>query len=264
MWTEDVESRPRPIHILHLTDIHFLPESGKALYGIDTEKSFLAVLWHINNAGLTPDLVLLTGDVVHDPDPVGYARLGKYLKEFACPVYILPGNHDDIGEAGTLLADGHISFQPHITLPNTWQVLCLDSTAPGEPGGFLASCQLDLLETLLQKNPNRFTLIALHHHPIPCGSAWMDTMVLQNRETLFHCLSYHPHVKGIVFGHIHQAMDLYYAGQRLLGTPSTCFQFKPNQAIFALDPTAPPAYRWIVLYEDGRIETTLVAVTMAV
>jgi len=44
---------------------------------------------------------------------------------------------------------------------------------------------------------------------------------------------------------------------RLLGCPSTCFQFKPGSADFALD-FVPQGYRWLDLYPDGAINTAVV------
>jgi len=60
----------------------------------------------------------------------------------------------------------------------------------------------------------------------------------------------------VVFGHIHQAMDLRRGGLRLLGCPSTCFQFKSDSVDFALD-FLPQGYRWLELYPDGEINTAV-------
>ena len=39
-----------------------------------------------------------------------------------------------------------------------------------------------------------------------------------------------------------------------MATPSTCVQFLPQSATFAVD-NAAPGYRWLSLYEDGSLET---------
>jgi Icc protein len=52
-------------------------------------------------------------------------------------------------------------------------------------------------------------------------------------------------------------MDQSAGGVRVLGTPSTCFQFKPDSHDFGLDITS-PGYRTIDLYADGGIETQVV------
>ena len=41
---------------------------------------------------------------------------------------------------------------------------------------------------------------------------------------------------------------------RWLGTPSTCIQFAPGSAEFALDEQM-PGYRWLHLYDEGQLDT---------
>jgi Icc protein len=61
-------------------------------------------------------------------------------------------------------------------------------------------------------------------------------------------------VRGLVWGHVHQALDEQRGGLTLMSTPSTCFQFVPRRDDFAIDYVA-PGYRQIRLHPDGRIET---------
>ena len=53
---------------------------------------------------------------------------------------------------------------------------------------------------------------------------------------------------------MHQQFDGHYNHIQLMSSPSTCVQFLPNSADFAVD-TATPGYRWMELHPDGRIET---------
>ena len=48
-----------------------------------------------------------------------------------------------------------------------------------------------------------------------------------------------------------------YKDIQLIGTPSTCRQFKPNSDSFAMD-NSPPAYRKIQLNNNGSIDTNVV------
>ncbi len=82
-------------------------------------------------------------------------------------------------------------------------------------------------------------------------------MKLANAQDLFALLERFPQVKGVVYGHIHQTMDVKRNGIRFLGCPSTCFQFKRDSEEFALD-FMPHGYRWIELYPDGEIRTGVV------
>lgn len=246
-------------HILHITDFHFLAEPGQTLLGVETERSFAAVLEHAGHAPWKPDLALLTGDLVQDPCHSSYERLKQRLSALGIPCYCLPGNHDDPRLMSELLPSENVHVQSRIML-DPWQIVCLDSTVSGKASGRLSNEQLGLLEQSLMNYPDRYTLIALHHHVIPSRSRWMDTMVLENAGEFLAITQKYPHARAVIFGHVHQAMDEVFGRLRLLATPSTCFQFKPLSPSFALD-AVPPGYRWIDLYADGTIDTRVERLT---
>jgi Icc protein len=52
-------------------------------------------------------------------------------------------------------------------------------------------------------------------------------------------------------------MDIKTNTYRVLGTPSTCFQFTPGSTEFRVNDTA-PGYRLIELYADGRVESEVI------
>jgi Icc protein len=239
--------------ILHITDFHFLAAPGQTLLGMETERSFAAVLERAKHTPWKPDLALLTGDLVQDPCTSSYERLKQRLSALGIPCYCLPGNHDDPRLMSELLPTETVHIQPRIML-DSWQIICLDSTISGKASGRLSNEQLGLLERSLMEYPDRYALIALHHHPVPAGSQWMDTMVLENADEFLAITRKYAHARVVIFGHVHQAMDESRGPLRLLATPSTCYQFKPLSPDFALD-AAPPGYRWIELYADGTIDT---------
>lgn len=249
------EPGSRPIRVLHITDFHILAETGGTLLGVDTEQSLIEALDAVRRSAIRADLAILTGDLVQDPHPSSYDRLKHLLGGLDAVCYCLPGNHDRPGLMEKQLVGGNLRSQPQILLEG-WQIVCLDSTVPGMAGGHLVDQQLRLLEIALEEQPGRHALVALHHHPVPTGSLWMDTMQLDNADRLFALLDRFPQVRALVFGHVHQAVDMARGGLRLFGTPSTCFQFQPDSADFALDPI-PAGYRWMELNPDGTIRTTV-------
>ena len=248
----------QPVRIVQITDFHLLADPTQTMMGVNTEQSFLAVLdraWHDQRRdGI--DLFLMTGDLAQQPAPETYRRLRERLDALPVPCYCLPGNHDEAGLMGQALAESNIRFQAQILLDG-WQIVCLDSTLPNEAGGYLAPAELALLEAKLRERPELHALVCFHHSPLPTGAAWLDTMKLANADALFALLGRHPQVKALVYGHIHQAMDVRLGGLRLLGCPSTCFQFKPDSDEFALD-CLPQGYRWLELHADGGIGTGVV------
>ena len=246
----------KPILIIQITDFHLFADPMQTMMGISTEKSFLAVLEHAwrNQDGVA--LFLLTGDLAQEPSVTTYQRLGNHLNVLSVPCYCLPGNHDDPELIRQSLAKGNIHYESQVLLDG-WQIICLDSTVPLDPSGYLAPGQMDLLEAKLAEQPKRHALICLHHSPLPTGARWLDTMKLFNDESFFKLAGRYPQARGVVYGHIHQAMDVTHNGLRLLGCPSTCFQFKPDTDDFALD-RVPQGYRCIELHPDGKISTKVV------
>jgi Icc protein len=99
-----------------------------------------------------------------------------------------------------------------------------------------------------------------HHQPVRVGSAWIDQYIVRNAEAFWALVDGQPHVKAVVWGHVHQD----YRGQRngveLIATPSTCIQFKPLCDDFTVD-TLMPGYRWFDLSEDGSLTTGVERVT---
>ena len=69
-------------------------------------------------------------------------------------------------------------------------------------------------------------------------------------------VSRHPRVRGIAWGHAHQALDIYAGNLRLMCTPATSMQFTPR-AGFRID-DRPPGYRVLDLAEDGSIASEVV------
>lgn len=246
------------LSILQITDMHILRRSGETLVGIDTEHYFHAIL-DLAFSTNTYDLVLVTGDLAQSPCQASYQRILTRLETYNTPCVCLPGNHDDFGLMQKILKTEKVNCRRQTVLGN-WQFICLNSQIVGSAGGRLANDELVLLKQCLNQYPNYHALIAVHHHCLPTDSAWMDTMLIENHQAFFDIVAKYPQVKVITTGHIHQLMDTTVDSIRVLGTPSTCFQFKPKSAKFGMENTA-PGYRVIQLYEDGRVESDIIRLT---
>lgn len=243
-----------PLRLLQLTDLHLFGDSDGQLLGITTRHSFEAVLDLALSSRPRPDALILSGDLVHDEAPAGYRYLREVLERTELPYYCVPGNHDD----PTLMAAylGSAALGPiALRRLDSWNLVFLDSRVPGENGGHLAETQLTQLAELLTDDTAP-TLVVLHHHPIAIQSAWMDTLGVDNGTELLALCDRYPQIKGILFGHIHQAFSCEYAQCTILGTPATCFQFMPGSRDFAID-DRPPGYRELALYPDGRLITRI-------
>ena len=243
------------MRLIQLTDCHLFDDPGLRLGGVDTQATLAAVIDALARADSPPDVVLATGDLAHLGEAGAYGRVRSLLQTLAMPVYCLPGNHDHRETfAAAMPGDGvHVTRSLRL---DGWQLVFLDSTIPGEEDGCLSEAELAALDEALGAHPSLFALVCLHHHPVVVGGAWRDEIALQNPGDLFAVLDRHPSVRGLLFGHIHQVFDSTRNGVRLMGTPSTCFQFIPDNNRLGIG-NDPPAYRRLALAPDGGIESTV-------
>lgn len=241
------------INILQITDLHIQAESGQKMSGVDTEYSFGQILEHAFAQSALIDLILVTGDLAQHPGKSSYQRILSGLEKYQTRTLCLPGNHDNFELMQQFINTEQVNCDKHLSLKN-WHIINLNSKKIDSQGGYLAPDELEYLNSKLSQHSGQNTMIAIHHPPFATGSKWMDTMIIENKDTLFSILEKHPQVKVIICGHIHQELDVKKGGLTIFGTPSTCFQFKPNSISYEVDNTA-PGYRLLKLHSNGEIKS---------
>lgn len=231
--------------MLQITDLHLRAEPHATLLGVDTARSLRAVLQQALSEA-TPDAVLVTGDIAHDPLPAAYRKFVQIMDEFvAAPYLCIAGNHDIAGAMAELLEPSEL------ILPG-WRLVALDSHVDDTPEADVSAADWERVQAALGAGDDRWVLVATHHPPVSVDCPWLDKDRIKNGGELLESLSEHASVKGMVFGHAHQVVETDYRNIPLLGTPSTCFQFAPGSAEFAIDELL-PGYRWLTLSPDGQV-----------
>lgn len=246
---------PRTIKLLQITDTHLLGSRDALLRGINTFATLQAVQAHARDHFSNCDGVLLTGDLVQD-DAAGYSLIRETFQHSPVPVYCIPGNHDLPEAMHQALDCPPFVHTDHIILDG-WLLILLNTWKPHSAGGELGAVQLRRLTDLLAQRPTLHTLICLHHHPVPMHSDWLDEVGLQDAPAFQACIARCPQVRGVVWGHVHQALDREVQGVRYMATPATCAQFLPRSRQFALD-ARPPGYRTLSLNADGSISSEVI------
>lgn len=250
----------RPFCIIQISDLHL---NSTTCIGA---QRLLYVLDMIVNDGA--DLLLLTGDLVNDGKAELYDWLFDKLNKTGIHHLCLAGNHDVTQELGANLPFEDRQYLPIATDPrlieqqnlpliiddaeSTWQLLALHSAVAGQAYGKLSDATLVWLDDNLT-NSCIPTLIALHHHPLPVGSAWIDDLMLANTDALWRIIAKHPHVKAVLCGHVHQSHTLTTPQACTLYTcPAISRQFIPFSDEFAADDTL-FGYRVIQLGREYKI-----------
>ncbi|NJM68272.1 MAG: 3',5'-cyclic-AMP phosphodiesterase [Acaryochloris sp. RU_4_1] len=244
-----------PLLVAQLSDLHLFATPDNKLLGLNTFSSLEVVLQALQRLPSKPDQLLLTGDLSQDETEIAYQQVQALIAPLQIPTYWLPGNHDHLTTMQATFTD--TNFRSHKSYRmGAWHFLLLDSSIPGKVYGALSPESLSWLNQELEQCHPQPTLIALHHPPFAIKSDWLDQIGLQNSADLFAILDRHPHVKLVVFGHIHQQFEHQRCGVHYLSTPSTCIQFVPHSKTFALD-LAQPGFRLLQLGANGTFKTEI-------
>ncbi len=244
------------MRILHLTDPHLFADPDASLRGTATHASLQSVLEHIEGAGWPADFVAMTGDVIQDDSAGAYANFRELLGTLGLPVHCVPGNHD----VRALMRDA--LSEPPFYYCATWEqrdwlIVGIDSCVENSAGGGISANERERLKATVDASDAAHVLVCLHHPPLTMGSRWLDQVGLEDGDSFLRELASLGTVRGCLFGHAHQEYDRVVHGLHIIGTPSTCRQFKPQSDEFALD-DRPPAYRRVLLRGDGSIDSELV------
>jgi Icc protein len=244
------------IRILHLTDPHLFAAADGALRGTETQASLQRVLDHYKAGDWIADRVVITGDLIQDDSAEAYDRFRILMLPLNLRMHCVPGNHDVRALMRRVCCAPPFSYCAYEEV-GEWLLVGLDSCQSGEAAGFLESDELNRLSDIVGKSAAKHVMVCLHHPPVSMGSAWLDTVGLENGGEFLRTLSSLGRVRLVVFGHVHQAYDEEHEGIRIIATPSTCRQFLPGSDDFAVD-DRPPAYRRITLRSDGGSDAELV------
>lgn len=244
------------MRVLHLTDPHLFADRNGELRGTNTFDTFNAVLEHVRAGGWNADLVACTGDIFQDDSSAAYENFRALLEPLALPVHCVPGNHDVRSLMQAALDRPPFTYCEAVSLGD-WLLVGIDSCVGDSAGGHVSAAELDRLDAAIAASDAAHVLVCLHHPPADVGSKWLDSVGLDNGDEFLARVNASGRVRLALFGHVHQEYDRLHGGVRVIGTPSTCRQFKRLSDEFALDQRS-PAYRRITLHADGSFDNELI------
>lgn len=247
---------PNTVRVLQVTDPHLFAAADGSLRGTVTAESLKSVVDHIRRQQWPADFVASTGDIVQDDSAGAYQRFKEIMEPLGLPVHCIPGNHDVRPLMQAALAGEPWHYCESFDIGG-WHIIGIDSCIDGDAGGCISSEELNRLNATLLQTAAAHVAVFLHHPPLPMGSKWLDSVGLRNATEFLDVITAAGNVRTAIFGHVHQEFDKMHGSVRIIGTPSTCAQFKPFEDDFSLD-SKPPAYRRICLNADGSIDTELI------
>ena len=205
--------------ILHLSDVH--ATHGELLYGrVDGLARLDLVGDYVSGAGLTPEAVVVTGDLVQRGHAAAYPELAQALtrlgERLGAPVVTVLGNHDEPGAARSL--PGHADGHPRTVHVGGLRLVLLDSSR-----GVLGAEQLAWLRRERREPFGRGTVLALHHPPVPSPLPALAKACLGDAAGLAEALA-GSDVRLVLAGHYHHPMSATFAGVPVAVGPSLAYQ----------------------------------------
>jgi 3',5'-cyclic-AMP phosphodiesterase len=242
-----------PFLLLQISDTHL----GADWKGTDPDECLLRAVEAILDLPQRADALVITGDLTQNGAAAEYERLRELIAPLDLEPHVLPGNHDLRGSlraAFKLPGSGDEPVSYAIGL-GPLRLVCLDSIVPGFDGGALDGGRTEWLAQTLAGEPDKPTVLAMHHPPLSTAVPAFDEIGLapESREALAEVLARHPQVLRVIAGHVHRPIVAELAGRAVLSAPSTYLQsvlkFFPAPIEMRPDPSGFAIHVW----HDGAL-----------
>jgi 3',5'-cyclic AMP phosphodiesterase CpdA len=250
--------------LCQISDLHIKAGGKKSYRIVDTAESLRRCVAQVNQLRQRPDAVVLTGDLVDFGKPQEYAFLRQLLQPLDMPYYLLPGNHDERSALRAAFPDHAYLRQSaerieYVIDDYPLRIVALDTVIPQASGGALGPAGLAWLDQVLQAQPDKPTVIVMHHPPFKTGIGHMDQIGLAQPQALADVVRRHPQVERILCGHLHRSIQVRFGGTIASTCPGVAHQvaldLSPQAASqFVMEPPAFQLHLWDA--ETGLISHT--------
>jgi 3',5'-cyclic-AMP phosphodiesterase len=255
-----------PKLLVQLSDTHIRMPGQLAYRRVDTSAFLAQAVESVLALPQAPSAVVVTGDLTDFGRAGEYAQLRALLAPLACPVYLMPGNHDDRSELRrafpehTWMQQSGDAFLQYAVDLGGLRLVAIDTSVTKAPHGELGEAHLAWLDAALCEDRSTPTIVAMHHPPFATFIGHMDEIGLQQGERgLAAVISRHPQVERIVCGHLHRSIQARFAGTIAMTAPSTAHAVALDLATDAASEFAmqPPGYLVHAWSETGRVVSHL-------
>ncbi|HEX7278598.1 MAG TPA: phosphodiesterase [Solirubrobacterales bacterium] len=251
----------KPILLAQLSDLHV----GASENGLDPVPRLEAVVEAVRSLPNEVDAVLVSGDLTHDGGGSEFQLVRQLLEPLEVPLHVFPGNHDNralLREVFGLPGKGSDPVNYSVDVGQL-RLVVFDSNVPGQDPGRYDSQQLRWLDSELGREPDRPTLLAMHHPPLATGVREWDGINLEpgQREALAEVVARHPQLRAIVGGHLHRIAASALAGCPVLAVPSTYLQAQPDFQTEGVEFGGTPGFALHALL-DGELSSQVESVVL--
>lgn len=229
--------------IAQLTDTHItVPKNpdGDCNTKLDALKKCVA---SINKLATLPDAIIHTGDLAHNGSVEEYKITKSIMDTLQAPYFITKGNRDSIGPliqefSLQKVQKENQSFLQYSVDVLGYRLVAVDTTSNDSNLGVLDFDRLANLDKILTEDPNKSTLIFMHHPPVNLSHTEQHSYEYENSRMIKNfrdLMVRHPQVIAYFCGHIHRSFKSAINLAPLIVMPPLCKILNREH-----DPKAPP------------------------
>ena len=195
--------------IAQISDTHIALDSPDADQRI---RDFALTIADINALEPAPDVIVHTGDIVHNGRQDEYARAGATLARARAPVYVLAGNKDNrasLREAfsayGYLAPDSE--FIDYAIDDYPVRLIALDTLSSGSNKGDFCAKRIRRLIELIDAETTKPIAVFTHHPPfeVTVGPDRIHFETPEIMSRLRQALQHSGRVVAVFSGHVHRS-----------------------------------------------------------
>jgi Icc protein len=195
--------------IAHISDTHLALDTPEAERRMRDLASTIA---DINALDPAPNVIVHTGDIVHNGRTDEYAQAAALLAKARAPVYVLPGNKDDRANLRAAFpARGYLApiseFIDYAVEDYPVRLIALDTLKPGGNRGEFRPEQARRLIELIDAERDRPIAVFTHHPPfeVMVGPDRFHFETMESMARLRDALQRSGRVVAVFSGHVHRA-----------------------------------------------------------
>jgi 3',5'-cyclic AMP phosphodiesterase CpdA len=194
--------------VAQISDTHIALDTPDADQRIGDFKRTIA---DINALDPAPDLIVHTGDIVHNGRRDEYAEAASILAAVRASVYVIPGNKDrrenlyEAFPAHKYLTPG-APFIDYAIENYPVRLIALDTLSEGNNKGDFGQERIERLNQLVDAETKKPIAIFMHHPPfmVPVGPDPLNFVTVEAMEELRQALQLSGRITSIFCGHVHR------------------------------------------------------------
>jgi Icc protein len=194
--------------IAQISDTHIAVDTVDAEQRI---RDFERTIADIDILDPAPDVIVHTGDIVHNGRPDEYARAAAILAKARAPVFVIPGNKDERTNLRAAFAgDGYLApdsdFVDYTIEDYPVRLIAIDTLNSGSNRGDFCRARANRLIDMIDAETSKPIAVLAHHPPfeVPVGPDPLNFETPEMMARLQQALQHSGRVIAVISGHVHR------------------------------------------------------------